>query len=88
MYTVTLFIDGQSKDIVVDDLLPCHPESGLPLFASSLTEGELWICILEKAWAKLHRSYCMIRLGSPSVVLYALTGGRPYTIYDHGILNA
>ena len=30
----------------------------------------------------------MIRLGSPSVALFALTGGRPFQIYDHACLNA
>jgi len=43
----------------------------------------MWICLLEKAWAKLHRSYCMIRLGSPTIALLALTNGRPYRLYDH-----
>lgn len=83
IYCVSLFVDGVETEIVLDDYLPCHPESGLPLFASSLIEGELWPCLLEKAWAKLHRSYCMARLGSPTITLLALTIGRPVKIYDH-----
>jgi hypothetical protein len=71
------------QEVVVDDLLPCHPDSGLPIFATSMTAGEIWPCLLEKAWAKLHRSYCMVRLGSPTIALAALTLGRPFKVLDH-----
>ena len=35
-------------------------------FARSMEEGEFWICILEKAWAKLHGSYSMVVGGTPN----------------------
>ena len=37
-------------------------------FARSMEEGEFWICILEKAWAKLHGSYSMVVGGTPNQV--------------------
>ena len=80
-------VDGRPTEIYVDDYLPCNQSSGLPLFSTSLCEGELWICLLEKAWAKLHKSYCMIRLGSPLIALYALTNGRPYNLHEHGLVD-
>ena len=39
-----------------------------------LPEEAIWICILEKAWDKLHGSYCMTRQDSTSVAYRALTG--------------
>ena len=42
--------------------------------------------LLEKAWAKLHGSYCMIRAGSPSMVFPHLTGA-PTLRVDHNILR-
>ncbi len=83
IYVVQLYVDGIVQDIIIDDLLPCHPDTGLPIFATSIQEGEIWPCLLEKAWAKLHRSYCMIRLSPPTVCLAALTLGRPYQVLDH-----
>lgn len=83
IYCVSLFVDGVATDVVVDDHLPCHEDSDLPIFASSLTEGEIWPCLLEKAWAKLHHSYCMVRLGSPTIALAALTEGRPFEVLSH-----
>lgn len=68
-------------------MIPCDPDSGHPLFAASLTDGEIWPCLLEKAWAKVHLSYCMTRLGSPSIAITALTGGLPHKVIDHETLQ-
>jgi calpain-15 len=47
--------------VTVDDYFPCHPDGG-PIF--SICKGsELWIMILEKAYAKLHGSYLSLRGG-------------------------
>ena len=40
--------------MVVDSFLPC--KNGQPCF-SKANGSELWVLILEKAWAKLHGSY-------------------------------
>ena len=88
IYVVQLYVDGKVQDVVLDDLLPCNPETGLPLFATATQDGEIWPCLLEKAWAKLHRSYCMIRLSPPTVCLAALTLGRPFKVLDHNEMKA
>ena len=58
-----------------------------PAFATSIVDGEIWPCLLEKAWAKLHGSYCMTRLGSPTIALTAFTG-RSHKIIDHNGLDS
>ena len=62
IYAIKLFVDGQWQEVIVDDYLPCSKDTGLPIFACSREPEEcIWICLLEKAWAKLHGTYCMTR---------------------------
>ena len=49
------------------------PTHWAPAF-SKARDGELWPCILEKAWAKVHGSYQAIEKGDPSSTLRDLTG--------------
>lgn len=54
MYVVRLFNDGEWSNIVLDDKFPCN---GIrPLYAKP-HGNEIWVMLLEKAWAKLHGSY-------------------------------
>ena len=47
----------------MDDLIPCR-ENKKPVFAST-KDKELWVILLEKAWAKLHGSYKRSESGFP-----------------------
>lgn len=58
--------------ITIDDHFPCYPLQG-PLF-SSTCKDDLWLLILEKAYAKLHGCYCALRGGSAHEALLDLTG--------------
>jgi hypothetical protein len=55
VFGVTMTKNGQKVDVLVDNYVPCNDE-GDPCFASCNTP-ELWVILLEKAWAKLHGSY-------------------------------
>jgi len=55
IFCVHLFINGVKTAVIVDDYFPVH-EWGDPAFAHS-KKKELWVNILEKAWAKVHGSY-------------------------------
>jgi hypothetical protein len=54
-------VNGQKTAVLVDDYLPC--KNGKLMFAASRNGAEFWMCILEKAWAKLHGSYLAIEQG-------------------------
>eukprot|EP00727_Mastigamoeba_balamuthi_P002509 m51a1_g12255 putative calpain family cysteine protease (841) ;mRNA; r:164287-169163 len=72
-YLVVLHPDGERKEVIVDDLFPCCPQTRKPLF--SRNKGpELWVILLEKAYAKLHGSYQAIEAGSPAKALVDITG--------------
>jgi hypothetical protein len=66
--------------VVIDDYLPVDPLSGSLAFAHSELKGlEIWICLIEKAWAKLHGSYAAI-ISSSSDKVYPHLTNKP-TIY-------
>ncbi|MFN9907026.1 MAG: C2 family cysteine protease, partial [bacterium] len=47
-------MNGHKTPVLVDDYLPCR--DGKPIFAHARNSG-FWVCLVEKAWAKLHGSY-------------------------------
>jgi calpain-15 len=51
---VWLFIDGVWKCIVLDDFFPLH--NGKPFFSRN-SGPEIWVMLLEKAYAKAFGSY-------------------------------
>lgn len=51
----TLVCGAEWTPVFVDDTLPCSPRSsGGPVFAHSRSGTALWMCVLEKALAKVY----------------------------------
>jgi calpain-15 len=61
---------------------------GAPCF-SSANGNELWVIILEKAWAKVHGSYERIEAGLAHEVMRDLTGAPSYDedVDDEGLFE-
>ena len=66
-YAVKFVWKGTWREIIIDDYFPCR--NNQPIFSKSL-DNELWVLILEKAWAKLHGNYCQIDGGLAREVNY------------------
>ena len=77
-YGVIVCKNGTRQLIIVDDYLPC--KNGKPCFSRSNGE-ELWVLILEKAWAKVHGSYERIESGMTYLTVRDLTGS-PGNVYN------
>ena len=72
-YEIVLFIDGEWQIIFVDDYFPVI--KGTKNFPFARPNGnELWVILLEKAWAKVNGGYANIISGWPSDALAAITG--------------
>jgi len=71
IYCVKICKDGEWKAVYVDDRIPCL--KGVPAFTKA-NANELWVLILEKAWAKLFKSYAKIETGFSRIALRDLTG--------------
>ena len=61
VYKLRLCKNGQWQTVTVDDYFPCWPGGG-PAYSRS-HGNELWVLLLEKAYAKLHGSYAAIKMG-------------------------
>ena len=72
IYKVKLCKNGEWMIVTIDDYFPCHP-LGQPIFSTS-HGTELWVLLLEKAYAKLHGSYYALRGGFANEGLIDLTG--------------
>ena len=72
-YEIILYIDGKPQIVVVDDYLPIEKSTRRPCYAQS-KGNELWVMLLEKAWAKVNGGYANIISGLPCEALEFLTG--------------
>ena len=72
VYRLKLCKNGEWITVTIDDYFPCFPLGG-PIF-SRCHGNELWVMLLEKAYAKLHGNYFSLRGGYASEALLDLTG--------------
>ncbi|KRX05710.1 hypothetical protein PPERSA_09850 [Pseudocohnilembus persalinus] len=78
IYAVYLNIDGIFQEVIIDDFFPCSQEK--PVFSYSNSQKnqelgeELWVLILEKAYAKCYGSYQQIISGKIGHAITDLTG--------------
>ena len=79
IYMVTLFINGVETPVIVDDHLPS--KYGELAFAKA-NGGELWVSLIEKAWAKVHGCYTAMEGGVPLTASLHLQGVPGYQL-DH-----
>ena len=85
-YRVTLNKGGWWSTIILDNYFPT--KAGVPCFAKNREDpSELWVMLLEKAYAKANGSYSAIAGGDPLQALQDLTG-YPITRIDEALANA
>ena len=79
MYRVKICKNGEWQEVTVDDYFPCYEEGG-PVF-SRANGNELWVLLLEKAYAKLCGNYYTLRGGFANEGMMDLTGS-PTECFD------
>ena len=76
-YTFQFYKEGKWRQVTVDDLIPCHKKTKKYMFSHGADPNELWVPLIEKAYAKLYGSYDQLNNGTTSEGLIDLTGGVP-----------
>lgn len=79
-YFVNVCFKGHWKEVILDDFIPVLSQSRGPAFSRSV-DSELWVLLLEKAWAKIYKSYDNIEAGLTREPLHDLTGAPTRTIW-------
>ena len=87
VYGVRMTKNGEKLQVIVDSYIPCLNQK--PIFSTG-NGNELWVIILEKAWAKVHGSYEVIEGGQCVDVFRDLLGAPAYDldISEEGALAA
>jgi calpain len=57
LYVLRFFKDFKWRYVIIDDRLPCTRSSYRPYYATCTNLEELWVPLIEKAYAKLHGCY-------------------------------
>lgn len=65
IYMVQLYMMGMNINVILDDYFPCH-EGSTDIIFSNANGNELWVLLLEKAFAKLNLNYENIIGGDPT----------------------
>ena len=89
-YGIFLRINGIWQLILVDDFFPVYPSynnKSFNIVFSSTNSNEIWIMLLEKAWAKVNGNYSRIISGQPIEALDILTDAYSYQINLKNIKN-
>ena len=72
IYRLRICKNGEWTLVTVDDYIPCYYNAG-PMFAHS-NGNELWVLLLEKAYAKLHGNYIALKSGFSYHAMIDLSG--------------
>jgi len=71
-YEICFRINGVWKVVVIDDYIPCDKSTKKPIFAQP-SGNEIWVMLVEKAWAKVNGGYNHTVGGQSFEVLETLT---------------
>jgi len=74
MYVLRFFKDFKWRYVIIDDRLPCFKHNCSPVFGKCASLHELWVPLIEKAYAKLHGCYETLISGFLDDALSDLTG--------------
>lgn len=84
-FSVKLLYKGKWRTIDLDEFIPTMYDK--PAFSKSIG-AELWVVLLEKAWAKLYTNYKRIAAGYAEEAIHDLTGAPVKHIYfQHSSFN-
>ena len=91
IYVLKFFKNFQWRYVIIDDKIPVvqSPTGPDPVFANSVKKNTYWVSFVEKAYAKLHKTYQSLISGDISDALVDFTGlvSEKLVIQEKGKFN-
>lgn len=81
LYVIRFFKNCQWVYVIVDERIPVEAKTKKPIFGHCENPNELWVALIEKAYAKLHGCYENLISGYVDEGLQELTGFLPERIF-------
>lgn len=78
VYSIMLYIYGVPTEVIIDDKIPCLNK--IPLFAKC-KGNEIWVVLLDKAWAKIFKHYTVAEIGHAGWSMSCLTKAPAFSYY-------
>lgn len=72
-YVLKLYKNGKPIYLPIDDQIPCNKTTKSPLFTKPIG-NEIWVLLLEKAWAKMVGNYLKAEAMTPDHMMEDLSG--------------
>ena len=63
IYGIYLYINGIKKLVLIDDCVPCFGVAFKKFAMAQSSQNEIWVSLIEKAWAKINGNYIRIACG-------------------------
>lgn len=80
LYVIRIFKNFQWLYVLIDDRVPVDSTTKRPVFGRCSNAHEMWVSLIEKAYAKLHGCYGNLISGYVDEGLQELTGFQPEKI--------
>jgi hypothetical protein len=74
MYVMRFFKEFEWRYVIIDDRIPCYKSNNMPVFGRCTDLNELWVPLIEKAYAKIHGCYETLISGFIDDALNDMTG--------------
>ena len=85
IFCMRFFKNFKWRYVIIDDRIPCIKViEGVPLkpyFGHCRSQNEFWVCLIEKAYAKIHGAYQYLVSGCMEEGIYDMTGLTPSKIF-------
>ena len=80
LYVFRIFKDFNWIYVIVDNRVPVDKKTQKPVYGRSNSLHEMWVSLIEKAYAKMHGCYGNLKKGYTDEAIQELTGFQPEKI--------
>jgi len=74
LYVIRIFKNFNWIYVIIDSRIPVDKKTQKPVFGKAYNSHEMWVALIEKAYAKMHGCYGNLAAGYTDEAIQELTG--------------